>query len=73
MSNYFETITNVETGETTTREYTKAEIEEFKKREAEFLAEYAKIQAEEAEKNLAREAILNKLGLTAEEAAILLG
>jgi hypothetical protein len=59
---------NVETGEITQREMTAAELEKHND-------EIAAIEALEAEKQAkatARAAILDRLGLTAEEAALLL-
>lgn len=77
---YFERIHNVETNEIIERLFTEEEIAEVEARKAE--AE-AKTQAEanaEAErlaaaeeKEAARQAVLDRLGLTAEEAALLLG
>ncbi len=62
---------NVLTGEETIteRDETAAETKARKAREAEL----AKLQAEAKAKETARQAILDRLGLTAEEAAILLG
>lgn len=60
---------NVETGEVSVRSYTK---EEIKQRE-EFLAEVAFEQEKLALANAAKQAVLEKLGLTEEEAATLLG
>jgi hypothetical protein len=69
---YTEKIINIATGEETIREFTKEEIARFEAEKAEFLAiENAKRQ-EEAAKNAARQVVLDKLGLTAEEAAALL-
>ena len=64
-----EKIFDVSTGEETLRDYTSAEIAEMKKAQAEALlrSELA------AEKEAARQAVLIKLGLTAEEAQALLG
>lgn len=64
---YLETIYDVTTGETTTRQYTAEEIAAVKAAEAE-----AAIKAQEAEaKEAARLAVLDKLGLTAEDIAAL--
>lgn len=65
---YKEVIHNVLTGEVTERAYTAAEIAEV---ERELAAAEAEAQASAA-KLAAREAVLTKLGLTAEEAAALL-
>lgn len=66
---YFERIHNVETNEIVERPFTEEEIAEVEARKVE--AE-AKAQAE-AEKAVAKQAVLDRLGLTAEEAALLLG
>jgi hypothetical protein len=61
-------IVNCETGETTQRELNKAEIDEQKIAEA----NWEKKQAEGKAKATARSALLSKLGITAEEAQLLL-
>ena len=66
-------IVNCETGETVERELNKAEKDQQKIDEA---ADKAKLLAEQAEaeaKETARQAILDRLGLTADEAKLLLG
>ena len=68
MPNPMIRIHNVETGETIDREMTKAEFDAYKAEEEAFAAE----EAAKAEKAAAKQAILDKLGLTAEEAATLL-
>jgi hypothetical protein len=62
------TIHNVETNEVVEREMTNAEFAEYEANEA----TKAAAQAEAEAKATARAAILDRLGLTAEEAAILL-
>ena len=63
------TIHNAITGEITTVELTEAELAEQKNAVAE-----AKTQAEaQTAKQAARQAVLDKLGLTADEAAALFG
>jgi hypothetical protein len=65
---YIERIIDTVTGETIERAYTKAEIDELKAnqlKESEKAAELAAISAEKA-------ALLAKLGITADEAALLL-
>ncbi len=62
-------IVNCETGETVERELNKAEKDQQKIDEAEFLA----IQAEKAEKEAARLALAERIGLTADELKLLLG
>lgn len=69
MSEYTETIVNAETGEVKVRNLTKAEIADLQNQQTE-LEERLKIAEE---KNLARMAILEKLGLTADEAKLLFG
>ena len=65
---YFETIYDVTTGETTTRPYTDAEVKQIKAGEV-----AAAIRADEAAAHDAKKsALLAKLGITAEEAALLL-
>lgn len=64
-----EKIVNLETGEETIRNYTAEEIAEVEAARKISLAEIAEAEA----KATARAAILDRLGLTAEEAAILLG
>ena len=66
---YKEKIVDIETGEETWRDYTPAEIAEVEKAQAEAAARAAQI----AQKEIARKAIFEKLGLTEEEAAVLLG
>jgi hypothetical protein len=62
-------IINCETGETIERELNKAEKDQQKIDEMEVLATKAEIEAKEA----ARQAILDRIGLTADEAKLLLG
>lgn len=61
------TIHNIETNEVTTREMTD---EEFSRYEAELAADAA-LKAEAEAKAAAKQAILDRLGMTAEEAALL--
>jgi len=60
---------NVTTGEITQREFTAAELEQLQKDQA----EYATKQAEAEAKAATRQALLTRLGITEEEARILLG
>jgi hypothetical protein len=62
-------IVNCETGETVERELNKAEKDQQKIDEVEVLA----IKAEAEAKATERQAILDRLGLTADEAKLLLG
>ena len=66
---YKEKIINLETGEEVWRDYTPEEIAEVEAAQAEAAARIA----EQAEKDAARKAILEKLGLSEEEARLLLG
>lgn len=65
---YKEKIVNAITGEETWRDYTDAEIAEVEKAQAKAAAE----AKEATEKDAARKAILEKLGITEEEAKLLL-
>ena len=60
---------NCETGKETLREPTKAELDEIKER----LKKLAIQEAEAEAKATARQALLSKLGITQEEAQLLLG
>lgn len=66
---YKEKIINVETGEEIWRDYTDLEIAEIEKAQAEAAVRIAEVEKKEA----ARKAVFDKLGLTEEEAAVLLG
>lgn len=66
---YKEKIVNVQTGEETWRDYTPKEVAELEAAQAEAAQKQAEAEAKEA----ARQAVLTKLGLTAEEAQALLG
>ena len=73
MTNYFERIIDSTTGEEKIRPYTTEEIAAVEALQAEMDAEKAKRDAEQAQRNAAREAVIAKLGLTADEVAALLG
>jgi hypothetical protein len=66
------TIINCETGEIVVRELNKAEKDQQKIDEANIAAANALVKAEEDAKATAKAALLNKLGITAEEAVLLL-
>ena len=66
---YKEKIVNVATGEETWRDYTADEIAAVEAAQAVVAQRQAEAEAKEA----ARQAVLTKLGLTAEEAQVLLG
>lgn len=65
---YKEKIINVTTGEETWRDYTDAEIAEVEAAQAKAAAKIA----EQTEKENARKVIFEKLGITEEEAKLLL-
>ena len=62
-------IVDVSTGEEIVRDATTAEIKQIEAKEAKTLIEKAEAEAKKAE----RQAILDRLGLTADEAKLLLG
>jgi hypothetical protein len=62
-------IHNLETNEIVDREMTTAEFNEYKKRQEIVAAEQAEAEAKAAEK----QALLDRLGITADEAKLLLG
>jgi hypothetical protein len=66
---YKEKIVNTITGEEIWRDYTDAQIEEVKRAEAEIAA----LAIKEAQAAVKRQALLDKLGITEEEAKLLLG
>lgn len=66
---YKEKIIDINTGEETWRDYSAEEIAKVEKAQA----EAAELNAQLAAKDIARKAILEKLGLTEEEAKTLLG
>jgi hypothetical protein len=65
---YFEKIVNAETGEETIRPFTEQEVAKMKAAEAEAEAKATADQAKETQKA----ALLEKLGITQEEAKLLL-
>jgi vacuolar-type H+-ATPase subunit H len=67
------TIINCETGKATTRELNAEELAQQAIDEATAQAEEAARQAEAAAKEAQRQALLDKLGITADEAKLLLG
>jgi hypothetical protein len=72
MIKYKEKIVNIETGEETWRDYTPEEVAQVEAAQAEAAAEAAQLAAEIADKEAARQALLDKLGITEEEAKLLL-
>lgn len=68
MANPIIRIHNSQTNEIVDREMTAAELKQYN----EDLAQIAALQAEAQAKAIARQAILDRLGLTVEEAALLL-
>jgi hypothetical protein len=73
LNEFIEKIIDVTTGKETTRLYTEKEIASVEAERAKVAAKQSQIDAELAAKELARHEILNRLGLTADEAALLLG
>ena len=73
MTNPQITIHDVLTGEIITRDFNAAELAQAKLDRVEAEAQAKTEAAKEAAKEAARKAVLNKLGLSAEEAAALLG
>jgi hypothetical protein len=69
MNNPMIRIHNVETNEVIDREMTADELKKYQKEQADFIAK----QDKEASQAAAKTALLAKLGITAEEAALLLG
>ena len=67
------TFHNATTGEVEVRELTEAEIAELKNAEDSSKAETAKLALEEEVKATAKDALLSRLGITADEAKLLLG
>ena len=63
---------NCETGEVTERDLTAAELQAQADAQVQYEAEQAAKEAEAAEKAIAKAALLKRLGITAEEAALLL-
>lgn len=69
MNEFKEGIYDITTGETVERQYTKAEIAEVQAKQAEMDAQETAYAAQQA----AKQAVLDKLGLSSEEVAALLG
>ena len=72
LDNLTEKIIDVTTGEETNRPYTDEEIAAVEAEQAIADAERIKRDAEQASKDAARQAVLDKLGLSADEVAALL-
>jgi hypothetical protein len=68
MSSYFETIVDAQTGDITTRAFTDAEIKKAKAA----IAEAEKRTEQSIAQEAARQAVLDKLGLSADELKALL-
>lgn len=66
-------IYDVETGVETIIDLTDEEIKIIEAQQAAFLADLEKSKAEQASKDAARQTVLDKLGLSADEVAALLG
>ena len=67
------TIHNAATGETITRDYNEAELAQHEIDKAQAAKDVANKAKADANKQAARQAVLDKLGLTADEVAALLG
>jgi hypothetical protein len=67
------TIINCETGEVVVRELNKAEKDQQKKDEAEIAKLQADLEAEKQAQVAAKQAILDRIGLTADELKTILG
>ena len=67
------TIHNAATGETITRDYNEAELAQYEIDKAQAAIDAADKAAVIANKQAARQAVLDKLGLTADEITALLG
>jgi hypothetical protein len=72
MTKYFERIIDITTGEETIRPYSDEEIAAVETERAEIEIKLQKSADELAAKDAARQVILDKLGLTQEEASLLL-
>lgn len=70
---YIEKIIDITTGEETIRPYTVQEIAAVEALQKQLAAEQATRAAERAAKDAARQVVLDKLGLSADEVAALLG
>ena len=70
---YVEKIVDVTTGEETIRPFTAEEIAAVEAERAKAKTEGDALAQEQATKDAARQAVLDKLGLTADEVAALLG
>ena len=67
------TIHDCATGETITRDYTADELAQFEADQAQAVKDAAAKAKADADKQAARQAVLDKLGLTADEVTALLG
>jgi len=70
---YFEKIVDVTTGKETLRAFTDDESAALETEKGRVLAEQAEQDADQAAKDASRQAVLDKLGLSADEVAALLG
>ncbi len=73
MTTLQKTIYDCLTGETITRDYTTAELAELEKDRAQQIKDAADKAKADADKQAARTELLAKLGITADEAKLLLG
>lgn len=73
MTKYQEKIYNIQTGETIFRDFTPEEVAELEAEMEAIQSAAEAAAAEAAAKAAARQALLDRLGITAEEAQLLLG
>lgn len=73
MTKYVEKMFNIATGEETIRPYTAEEIAEVEEAQRKAAKVTAERDADQATRDADRAALLSKLGITADEAKLLLG
>jgi len=73
LTKWHKKIYDAETSKETIIELTSVEIVEAEAKQAKFLIEIDKLKAEQAAKDAIKQAVLDKLGLSADEVAALLG
>lgn len=73
LSKWHKKIYNAETGEETFIDFTPDEVAQAEADQAAFLTELEILKADQAAKDAAKQAVLDKLGLSADEVAALLG
>ena len=68
-----EKIVNTQTGEEIFRDFTDDEIKKYEDEKQTLAKKMAELEAKQAAKDAARQTVLDKLGLSADEVAALLG